>query len=66
MTLSYKKDHKEDVGNYKPVSVTLVPGKIMEQIILSEMTCGGEPGDWAQPAWVHKKQVLPDQTHLLL
>ncbi|GAB0208323.1 mitochondrial enolase superfamily member 1 [Grus japonensis] len=34
VTLVFKKGKEEDPGNYRPVSLTSIPGKVMEQLIL--------------------------------
>ncbi|RMB96191.1 hypothetical protein DUI87_27253 [Hirundo rustica rustica] len=50
VTPVYKKGRKEDPSNYRPVSLTSVPGKIMEQFILSAITQHLQDGQGIRPS----------------
>lgn len=52
VTSNFKKGRKDDPGNYQPVSLTSVPWKIMEQIILK-----------ALPRHMEEMEVIWDNQH---
>lgn len=51
---SSRKGQKEDLGNYKPVSLTSIPGEVMEQLMLEAIS-----------KHVEEKRVIRTSQHVL-
>ena len=68
VTPIYKNNQKENPGNYRPVCLTLVTGKVMEQITLSAITRHVQDNQVIRPNQhgFMKRRVLLDQPDLLL
>ncbi|PKU34026.1 rna-directed dna polymerase from mobile element jockey-like [Limosa lapponica baueri] len=66
----HKKGRQDDPGNYRPVSLTSVPGKVMEQIILSAIMQSMKDAQVIRPSQhrflVSTGQVLLGKPDLLL
>ncbi|KAK4825812.1 hypothetical protein QYF61_002417 [Mycteria americana] len=71
----YKKGWKEDPGNYRPVSLTSVLGKVMEQIILSaimqhvwdnEVTCLVDEGKAGDVFYLDFSKAFDTVSHSIL
>jgi len=65
VTLIYEKDQKEDPGNYRPVSPTLVLGKVMEQIILNATKRHTQDNQVIRPSQHGFKKGRPCLTSLI-
>ncbi|KFO66232.1 hypothetical protein N302_08913, partial [Corvus brachyrhynchos] len=46
VTPIHKKGRKEDPSNYRPVSLTSIPGKVIEQFVLSTIMQHLQDGRW--------------------
>ncbi|GAB0177726.1 target of Nesh-SH3 [Grus japonensis] len=58
----FKKGKKEDPGNDKPVSLSSIPGKGMEQLILDVISkhVEEEKDYWEWSAWIHQGEITLD------
>ena len=63
----FKKAKKKDLRNYRPASLSLSPGNILEQLILEIISKHpGQDSDREQSAQVYEGEIIPDQPDSLL
>ncbi|PKU39475.1 rna-directed dna polymerase from mobile element jockey-like [Limosa lapponica baueri] len=61
----HRKGRKDDPGNYRPVSLTSVPGKVIEQIILSAIMCHIKDNQTIRPSQCGFTKGPPCLTNLI-
>ncbi|GAB0180635.1 mitochondrial enolase superfamily member 1 [Grus japonensis] len=64
VTLVFKKGKKDDPEIYRPVSLSSIPGKVMEQLILGVMNKHVEEKKVIRSG--HQGEIMPDQSDSLL
>lgn len=60
VTPIYEKGLKDNAGNYRPITHTLVPGEVMEWTFLGAATIQMKP-NWEKSVWTHQGQIVHDQ-----
>ena len=58
----FKKGGREKTGNYRPVSLTLVLGKLLESIIKDFITRHLEGSGIIKQAWIYKREIMLDES----